>query len=122
MTRWLVAAVALLLSACATRYIPVVATAPDRAPSSEAARATCREQAAASGGSGATLLGPVAGVVYGAAHGAMTGALSGGSAEGAVIGAAAGLVVGAVVGVVTEASESTAAMARCMTAQGYQRY
>ena len=115
-----VLAIAVLLSACADRYIPVVATAPDKAASYEAARDLCRQQAAA-GGSGAALLGPVTGVVYGAAQGALTGAVSGGSAEGAVIGAAAGLVVGAVAGVVAASSESTAAMDRCMTAQGYQR-
>src|SRR5690242_6378923 len=89
MARWLVVAVALMLSACADRYIPVAATAPDKSPDYEAARATCHEQAAAASGN-ASLLGPVAGVVWGAAQGAATGALSGGSAEGAVIGAAAG--------------------------------
>src|SRR5713101_6031229 len=118
MARRMVLAVALLLSACADRYVPVVATAPDKAPDFEAAKLTCRQQAAAVGSSGASLLGPAAGVVLGAAQGAVTGALSGGPAEGAVIGAAAGLVVGAVAGVV---AESTAAMDRCMTAQGYQR-
>ncbi len=121
MARWMVLTIALLLSACADRYIPVVATAPDKAASYEAARALCQHQAATAGGSGAVLLGPVTGVVYGAAQGAVTGAVSGGSAEGAVIGAAAGLVVGAVAGVVAASSESTAAMDRCMTAQGYQR-
>ena len=118
MARWMVLAIAVLLSACADRYIPVVATAPDKAPDYEAARATCGQQVAAAGGSGASL---VTGVVFGAAQGAVAGALSGGSAEGAVIGAAAGLVVGAVAGVVAESAESTAAMDRCMTAQGYQR-
>jgi hypothetical protein len=121
MARWMVLAMGVLLSACADRYIPVAATAPDKAPDYEAARATCGRQVAASGSTGASLLGPVTGVIVGAAQGVATGALSGGSAEGAVIGAAAGLVVGAVAGVVAESAESTAAMDRCMTAQGYQR-
>jgi|KBSSwiStaDraftv2_1062776.scaffolds.fasta_scaffold770176_2 hypothetical protein len=120
MARWLVVAAALVLSACADRYIPVAATAPDKAADPDAARATCREQAAAAAGN-ATLLGPVAGVLWGAAQGAATGALSGGSAEGAAIGAAAGLVVGAVAGVVADQAESTAAMDRCLVAHGYQR-
>ena len=118
MARWLVIAAALALSACADRYIPVAAT--DTAPDLEAARATCREQAAAAGGN-ASLLGPVAGVVWGAAQGAATGALSGGPAEGAVIGAAAGLVVGAVAGIVADSAQATAAMDRCLVAHGYQR-
>jgi hypothetical protein len=120
MARWLVVAAALVLSACADRYIPVAATAPDKAPDYEAARATCREQVAAASGN-ASLLGPVAGVVWGAAQGAASGALSGGSAEGAVIGAAAGLVVGAVAGAVADRAESTVAMDRCLAAHGYQR-
>ena len=120
MTRWLMLAAALALSACSDRYIPVAATAPDKSPDYETARATCHEQAAAASDN-ASLLGPVAGVVWGAAQGAATGALSGGSAEGAVIGAAAGLVVGAVAGVVSDSAEATAAMDRCLAAHGYQR-
>src|SRR5258706_8540879 len=120
MTRWFMFAAALALSACADGYIPVAATAPDKAPDLEAARATCREQAASAGGN-ATLLGPVAGVVWGAAQGAATGALSGGAGQGAVIGAAAGLVVGAGAGVVADSTEATAAMDRCLIAHGYQR-
>ena len=120
MTRWLMLAAALALSACSDRYIPVTATAPDKSPDYETARATCHEQAAAASDN-ASLLGPVAGVVWGAAQGAATGALSGGSAEGAVIGAAAGLVVGAVAGVVSDSAEATAAMDRCLAAHGYQR-
>lgn len=120
MTRWLMLATTLALAACADRYIPVAATAPDKAADLDAARAACREQAAAASGN-ATLLGPVAGVVWGAAQGAATGALSGGAGQGAAIGAAAGLVVGAIAGVVADSAESTAAMDRCLAAHGYQR-
>jgi hypothetical protein len=120
MARWLVVAAALVLSACADRYIPVAATAPDKVPDAEAAQTTCREQAVAAPGN-ASLLGPVAGAVWGAAQGAATGALSGGAGQGAAIGAAAGLVVGAVAGVVADSAESTAAMDRCLAAHGYQR-
>ena len=120
MRRWIAAAALPLLAGCADRYIPVAATAADKASTVEAAREACRQQLSA-GDSGAFLLGPVVGVLSGAAQGAATGALSGGPAEGAVIGAAAGLVVGAVAGAVGEASEATAAMDRCVTAHGYQR-